>query len=179
MFPVHCAVLGGNLDLVKWLVDTHLCPISVVKDPRNGRMLSVQTSASRTLLDLAMAGSRPKIDILYYLVGKNLSTTDVKDASVIPKTLEAILKAGSPPSSFGSQHASGDEEHPHVIPMVTDSCDETSISCIEDACCLCYERPMDCALTPCGHVVCCTECGEQLRECPLCKSQCSILRIFR
>jgi hypothetical protein len=41
-FPVHCAVMGGSLDLVRWLVDVQLCPLSVNRGPK-GQLLSVQS----------------------------------------------------------------------------------------------------------------------------------------
>lgn len=47
MFPVHCAVLGGNVETLKWLVDKHGCPVSIKRDARTGRLQSVQTSAGR------------------------------------------------------------------------------------------------------------------------------------
>ena len=92
-FPIHCAVMGGNLDLVKWLVEVQDCPISVRTDPKSEMLLSVQTSKSRTLVDLAMTG-RPKIDILGYLIGKNLSVLDTKDPTLAPKTLQTLMSAG-------------------------------------------------------------------------------------
>jgi hypothetical protein len=92
-FPIHCAVMGGNLDLVKWLVETQECPISVRRDSKTNKLLSIQTSKSRTLVDLAMTG-RPKIDILGYLVNKNLSVLDAKDPTLAPKTLQTLMSAG-------------------------------------------------------------------------------------
>lgn len=86
--------MGGNLELVKWLVDVQGCPISVRRDPRSGTLLSVQTSSSRTLIDLAMAGKKPKVEILSYLVRKNLSVTDAKDPTLAPKTLQALMVSG-------------------------------------------------------------------------------------
>ena len=85
--------MGGSLECVKWLVDSQECPISVKRDPKSGMLLSVQTSRNRTLIDLAMTG-RPKIDILSYLVRKNLSVVDTKDLNLAPKTLQTLLSAG-------------------------------------------------------------------------------------
>lgn len=96
MFPVHCCTLGGNLELLKWLVDKQLCPISVKRDNRTGKLLSVKTSNNRTLVDLAMTG-KPKLDILMYLVVKGLSINDVVDSTLTAKTLEALLKSGFVP----------------------------------------------------------------------------------
>jgi hypothetical protein len=89
-FPIHCAVMGGSLELVKWLVETHLCPWAGQRDPITHRLSSVQTSACRTLLDLTMTG-RPKLQILTYFVQKGLSVEDVKDKTLIPKTLQILL----------------------------------------------------------------------------------------
>ena len=171
---MHCAVLGGNFELVKWLVDTNCCPISVVKGP-NGLPKSVQTSACRTLLDLAMTG-KPKIDILVYLAKKGLSIDDVKDSSLVPKTLDAILKTG-----ISTQLLLQTRQHDvnMVEPDNDGSCYDESTSLLEDRCSLCCERPMDCVLLPCGHQMCCTECAQQLEKCPFCKVDCSILRVFR
>ena len=173
MFPIHCAVMGGSLEIVQWLVDTQLCPISVKTDS-NGRKVSVQTSASRTLLDLAMTGvMRSKVDILVYLLRKGLTVYDVKDTSLIPKTLEAILKTGNAETHGLLPSCNIDD----TDNMVLD--DETDTAQDENSCCLCYERSMDCVLTPCGHQLCCSECGQQLQNCPLCKVACTVLRVFR
>lgn len=85
--------MGGNVELVKWLVDKEDCPLSVRQDPKSGMLYSVQTSARRTLIDLAMTG-KPKIDILSYLIQKNLSVLDTKDPRLAPKTLQTLLGAG-------------------------------------------------------------------------------------
>jgi hypothetical protein len=172
MFPVHCAVLGANVELVKWLVDKHGCPISIKQDPRTGRLQSLQTSAGRSLIDLAMTG-RPKLAVLRYLVmEKNLSVMDTKDPTLAPRTLDALLRSGV---SRESAEASVAGDVVHII----DDHTEYSGTTLDDACILCYERSMDCVLLPCGHQVCCQECGKNLTICPLCKVNCSVLRIFR
>jgi hypothetical protein len=168
-FPVHCAVMGGNLACLQWLVDTHLCQISVAKEPKSGLPQSLQTSACRTLLDLAMTG-RPKVDILVYLIHKGLSVNDVKNPLLLPKTLESLLQSGGIPSHRDSIL--------HDVHTIESSHDDT-ITNMEDCCILCCEQPMDCALVPCGHQVCCADCGKQLKTCPICKVPCSVLRIFR
>jgi hypothetical protein len=183
MFPVHCAILGGSLATLQWLVEMQGCPLSVKKDPKTNRALSLQTSASRTLLDLAMKG-RPKIDILVYLIQNGLSISDVHDPSLAPKTLEVVLKAGFPIHSIDTLMPD--------MPVKTDESDkkfdvsrnkslvyEESVATLEDACVLCCERSTDCVLIPCGHQICCTDCGHQLTSCPVCKINCSVLRVYR
>jgi hypothetical protein len=174
--------MGGNLELLKWLIDMQLVPYSVRRDPRTRRPLSVQTSAGRTLIDIAMTG-RVKLNILRYLVAdKNLSISDAKDPKLAPRTLEAMLK-GTPPPRHESRDADdameedGDEAPVHVIDNT--NCGEESLATIEDACILCCEKSMDSVLIPCGHQICCQECGKNLTTCPVCKVHCSVLRIFR
>jgi hypothetical protein len=160
MFPIHCAVIGGNLDLVKWLVEAHGCPLSVKRNPKSGILQSVQTSKGRSLMDLAMSG-KPKTDILAYLVSKNLDVSDTFDSNLASKTLQSLMSTGS--RSLGH---------------LNNTCD-ASVSTVEDACIICYEKPMNCVFAPCGHQTCCSDCGNKLSECPLCKQAGSILRIFK
>jgi len=186
-FPVHCAVMGSSIDLVRWLVDTHLCPISVTRGSK-GQLLSVQTSARRTLLDIAMSG-RPKMDILAYLVSKGLSLTDVKDPLLPTKTLEAVLKGNNAgqlvihnsavraTSPVGVAVIGNDDVD--MMDTEEDYDESVTTATSSDHCALCCERPMDCVLTPCGHQICCNECAQQIQTCPICKAKCSALRIFR
>jgi hypothetical protein len=124
MFPVHCCTLGGNLELLKWLVDKQLCPISVKRDPKTGKMLSVKTSNNRTLLDLAMTG-KPKLDILMYLVAKGLSMADLADSGLTTRTLEVLLKSGLVPGGPESTMMN------NVLALVESS--EGSVCTVENA----------------------------------------------
>mmetsp|Transcript_27070 Transcript_27070/g.45107 ORF Transcript_27070/g.45107 Transcript_27070/m.45107 type:complete len:353 (+) Transcript_27070:174-1232(+) len=172
MFPVHCAVMGGNLRLLHWLVETRACPITVRRDPRTGRMLSVQTSGQRSLIDLAMTG-KPKLDILKYLIiDQKMSLLDTNNPKLAPRTLEALLRAGI---TLHDTPGVITDEAPHFVEAFS----EESVTTIDDACNLCYEQPMDCVLTPCGHQVCCADCGTKVTTCPVCKVNCSVLRVFR
>jgi hypothetical protein len=116
--------MGGNLELVKWLVEVQDCPISVILDPKSGMFLSVQTSSSRTLIDLAMTG-KPKIDILSYLVRKNLSVLDTKDPSLAPKTLQILMGAGF---RFEMKEKDGDIESIQFV-----EASDASLATLEDA----------------------------------------------
>ncbi|XP_063728261.1 E3 ubiquitin-protein ligase LRSAM1-like [Symsagittifera roscoffensis] len=40
---------------------------------------------------------------------------------------------------------------------------------LENECCVCMERSADLVFFPCGHVCCCSVCGVQTTECPLCR----------
>jgi len=179
--------MGGSIDLVRWLVDIQLCPVSVTCSSK-GQLLSVQTSARRTLLDIAMTG-RPKTEILQFLVSKGLSLSDVKDPSLATKTLEAMLKGSNGGQIIMNHNIAARTNSPVVAvigneeddnnSMMMDYDESVTTATSSDHCALCCERPMDCVLTPCGHQICCSECAQQIQTCPICKVACSALRVFR
>lgn len=111
------------MELVKWLVEKEDCPLSVRRDPKSGMLCSVQTSARRTLIDLAMTG-KPKIEILSFLIQNSLSIVDAKDPKLAPKTLETLLGAG-----FRFEKREGEVESFQLV----ESCDTMSIGTLEDA----------------------------------------------
>jgi len=169
MLPIHCAVMGGSLTLVKWLVESHACPLSVKIDIKTGRLMSIQTSSGRSLIDLAIAG-KPKLDILRYLIlEKDLSVLDAKDSTLASRCLETLLRSEA---SMSCEAGNPNQIEPDNI-SVADSV------ATKDACLLCCEQPLDCVLTPCGHQICCQDCGTNLTTCPICKMNCQVLRIFR
>jgi Zinc finger, C3HC4 type (RING finger) len=176
--------MGGSLDLVRWLVDTQLCPVAVSHNAK-GQSMSIQTSCGRTVLDLAMSGHKPKTDILHYLVAsKGLSVTDIKDTTLAPQTLEAILKGGlyvtaSMNESFSLAPLATTEPTIVLDDHISDDALHDDSVVLQDPCALCCERETNCVLVPCGHQICCTECGHQVASCPVCKVQCTVLRIFR
>lgn len=115
--------MGGNLDLVKWLVEKEDCPVSVRRDPKSGMLCSIQTSARRTLVDLAMTG-KPKIEILSFLIQKNLSVLDTKYPKLAPKTLETLLSAG-----FRFEK----RERGHDSFQLVEASDHMSVATLDDA----------------------------------------------
>lgn len=141
-FPIHCAVIGGSLELVKWMVEGHLCPISATVDPKTHQPLSVQTSERRTLMDLAMSG-KPKYDMLTFLIQSGLSVTDAKNPQLAPRVLEGLLKSGVALTGILATNNAG----PSNIVEVESQAE--SILSVEDACHICFERQTDVVFTPC------------------------------
>lgn len=95
MYPIHCAVLGGNLEIVRWLMDEHYCPIKVIKKntgKKSSGQSAIVTSKGRSVLNLAMAGL--KVDIIRYLVvDKGVPVYETKDLQLSLRALEAVLLA--------------------------------------------------------------------------------------
>jgi Zinc finger, C3HC4 type (RING finger) len=195
-YPVHCAVMGGNLQLLRWLVETHGCPLFVKSDSMTGSKQSLRTTGNKSLIDLAMTG-KPKLDILHYLViTHNMSVDDTTNPRMALRSLDALLRE----KDTDKKHLQASKEEPALI---DDYGSEISTGTIEDAvsvtsffdvfailylqlttsfsfqCTLCQERNMDCVMTPCGHQLCCHECGLKLSFCPTCKVSCTVLKIYR
>jgi len=68
-YPVHCAILGGKLSVLKWLVEEHFCSLwySQRKNKRPGTsQVPILTSKGRSLLTIALAQN--DVDCARYLV---------------------------------------------------------------------------------------------------------------
>jgi len=99
-YPVHCAVLGKSLWLLKWLVEDNCCPmksITVGNGERGAKKDSytpILTSKSRSLLNIAL--STNSVDIIRYLVlEKNMLLREEKNLPVetLLQTIDSILRA--------------------------------------------------------------------------------------
>jgi FYVE zinc finger/Zinc finger, C3HC4 type (RING finger) len=100
MYPVHCAVEGGNLGIVQWLIDDHFCPIKifttgsnpVVKRSSRRTESLILTSKGRSVLTIALDSTN--VDMLRYLVVDcGLALQDVRDVKTTVRALEAALYA--------------------------------------------------------------------------------------
>jgi hypothetical protein len=99
MCPIHAAVEGGNLELVRWLMDDHFCSIKVVRTG-SGKKLKrggsadqpILTSKGRSVLSIAVGGLH--VDILRFLVVDcGVSIYESKDLKSSLRVLEAVLLA--------------------------------------------------------------------------------------
>jgi hypothetical protein len=96
-YPVHCAALGGNIRLLKWLVDDNCCPIKSLRVSGGGRDASgtytpIVTSKGRSLLGIAMENRN--VDIIRYLVvHKGISLAGERDITfeMLLRNLEKVL----------------------------------------------------------------------------------------
>lgn len=106
MYPVHCASMSGNLELMRWLIDTHRCPYEKVSIRRssNQNMKSssslILTSHGRTILDIAVENGH--IDVLKYLVQEKEVTMESGDNDGIAwRALQLVLNHPNADSSNG------------------------------------------------------------------------------
>lgn len=209
MYPIHCAVEGGNIDILRWLIDDHFCPIKLVRTgskKRGGSDVPILTSKGRSILSIAI--DRVKVDIIRYLViecGVSIyETTDLKSAL---RALEAALVAlpvvavDRTQPKYELQHstrwdnASFDEisepsslgvDEPIIDEIGTVGSKRTARSQRSrqsrnnsEVCIICFDRKIDCCATPCGHQICCLECSANLSVCPVCNVRGEFIKIFR
>lgn len=102
MYPIHCAVEGGNTNVVSWLMDDHFCPIKLIRTGSGKRAkrgmtgdVPILTSKGRSVMTIAMGSLN--IDILRYLViERDVSVYEARDLKTSLRALEAALQALSP-----------------------------------------------------------------------------------
>jgi hypothetical protein len=104
-------VEGGNIDIVRWLMEDHFCPIKVVrtgsgKRPRKGGSpdFPILTSKNRSVLSISMESLH--VEILRYLVVDNaVSIYESKDLMASLRAMEAVLLAL--PGGLGEHRGDG------------------------------------------------------------------------
>lgn len=207
-YPVHCAVLGGSHELLKWLVDTHCCPIKSVRvsmSSNDSRYTPIVTSKGRSLLGIAM--EKGNIHIVHYLVvSKGISLVGEKDvtAEMLARNLERVLQmlpldnsSAGPVQEVGVNAPFGPaisspeslqdmaEEDLSLSQEARDfgavryrATDDFDVDRKEE-CIICFDRQIDCVATPCGHQVCCLECSNHISRCPVCSTDCNFMRVFK
>jgi len=201
MHPVHCAAEGGNLNILRWLIDEHFCPIKIHRAKAKKKGVAdapIVTSKGRSVLGIAL--DNLKVDIMRYLVVEcGISIFEYKDLTTALSALEAALTAlpqsiSQPTARFDApnsarwDHASfvDDFSEPSSLGaddiLVDDSVAGKSSARSSrngDSCIICFDRKIDCVATPCGHQVCCLDCSENLSSCPVCNDRTAFIKIFR
>lgn len=93
-YPIHLAILGGNLDLVRWLTSARYCPLRMQK--KKGRKTfntPLLTSKGRSPLAIALLHQR--LDILQYLVcglNQSLFAEEELNTNVALANFTSLLK---------------------------------------------------------------------------------------
>ena len=98
MYPIHCAAEGGNIQILRWLIDDHFCPIkihSTSKKSANTTAMAdspIRTSKGRTVLSITIESL--KVEMMRYLVVElGVSIYECKDLRPALSALEAALSA--------------------------------------------------------------------------------------
>eukprot|EP00298_Acanthocystis_sp_HF-20_P002607 c13015_g1_i1.p1 GENE.c13015_g1_i1~~c13015_g1_i1.p1 ORF type:complete len:522 (+),score=226.75 c13015_g1_i1:48-1613(+) len=177
-YPIHCAALGGNVTILRWLVHEMNCPIVVEEN----RPLCTKDGLSI----LALASERKHAHVVYVCIREfGCSATEVQDRGVLQGILTAFVNiisesdiAGYPRKLSSENQNTGFNKQKEVptlkINNVFDEIDE------DHSCIICFEQIIDCVLVPCGHSCVCVHCSTGLKnECPVCRNQFNqAVRIF-
>jgi len=94
----QCAALGGDLELLKWLVDENCCPIKSVRvsgrcrDSSNS-FTEISTSKGRSLLGIALENCNVGI-VRYLVVDKGIQLAGEKDITMdtLCRNLDLVLR---------------------------------------------------------------------------------------
>ena len=196
---------GGNIRIVRWLIEERFCPIKKTATTKNKSKRPteqpIMTSKGRTALGIAMHSV--DVDILRYLVvERNVPVYETKDLTVSLRALEAVLLAlpqrsadgpnvvdsGVAPTNWDDDYFSedsnccsslGEESALLTLDSSTVASRTQSEQTATDVCIICYDNHIDCVITPCGHQICCLQCSENMKCCPVCNSHCNFIKIFR
>uniref|UniRef100_A0A7S4AH86 FYVE-type domain-containing protein n=1 Tax=Pseudo-nitzschia australis TaxID=44445 RepID=A0A7S4AH86_9STRA len=114
MYPIHCAIEGGNLNIVQWLMEDHFCPVKVIRTSGSGGVkrtkkganqdYPILTSKNRSVLTIAMDNLHVKV-LRYLVVDKGVSIYESRDLKGSLRALEAVLNAL--PSGLGEYRSDG------------------------------------------------------------------------
>jgi len=114
-YPVHCAILGESISLLKWLVDTHCCPLRSIRisgqdENSSGSFTPILTSRGRSLLSIAM--EKENMEILRYLtVEKSMQLANEKGLKVynLINMLDKALRVSAYSSSSAEENDNNHE----------------------------------------------------------------------
>jgi hypothetical protein len=172
-YPVHCAVIGGNLKLLRWLVDEHCSPIKSLRvsgktSHSAGKYTPIVTSKGRSLLGIAMEKQNMPI-VRYLVVEKGISLGSEKDITtdMLMSNLQAVLHLLPPdvdidtssyyinsptasPAEEVEDHSLEDgrslsqEAHNYGAVKTHKSVVDTSAPDRPDECIICFDNKIDC-----------------------------------
>jgi len=203
MYPIHCAIEGGNLNIVQWLMEDHFCPVKVIRTSGSGGVkrtkkganqdYPILTSKNRSVLTIAMDNLHVKV-LRYLVVDKGVSIYESRDLKGSLRALEAVLNAL--PSGLGEYRSDGfahrwdDDVYDEGTSVASSLGADATFPGSEydgsathradgDNCIICCDNTIDCVITPCGHQISCLDCSKKLSTCPVCNIRCEFIKIYR
>ncbi len=189
--PVHCAAHGGNLRLLMWLIEDRHCQIFVDAKSK----VALGDGLRRSVLGIAARGGHLGMT-RYLLAVQKCNISEVTELPALWRIIMALLeeegKAHPPPAAAESlPYALPCPDVPftatsylsdisEVIPTAPPVMEEAAVPfSAQNECIVCFEKVRNCTLVPCGHLVCCYECGLKLNQCCVCRQNVqSVVRTF-
>ena len=231
-YPIHACAQGGNINLMKWLIEARYVSFYFVKDRVQH---TIKTTSGRSTLEIATLYKCLGI-IRYLIVEKGADVKGIKSAVDLQGVVDLLIRnfpvaqdgnlamdsssglglggvASGAAATFHHQPGQNNNMNsqnfmappatsglprqqlllssaslgPSLASASTMSSSTTGGATAQgiydddddDECVICCDNQIDCVLTPCGHQVCCKQCGDAIKECPICRGPCATMKIFK
>ncbi len=199
-FPVHCAAEGGDLDLLRWLVDELGCPLY---DADAAPLLTQQGDSV-----LGVAARHHRVSVMRWLVQiKECKISEIGERQQLWNTIDFLLRGGRilangeeeedrrsrrviarEEEEEEEEEESDDESEDDYPPRPRASVLRASASATKRAssskrqttgCAVCRVKEVDCMVLPCGHLCACSGCASRCKDCPTCYTRINkVVRTF-
>lgn len=186
---LEIAMSRQHSDIVRYLVNEKNISIYGIKDIQislaalEGILKTFPTQQNSQILEEFPSSSNDVISNLSTRRSQNIDTptqdykrsTQKKNKSnIFTDTIVPKFQVSGP---YDDEESSGTQDNVDI--NISGDEDISIATTVNDVCIICYEQTIDCVITPCGHQVCCLKCSEKISKCPLCHSECQILKIFK
>mmetsp|Transcript_10832 Transcript_10832/g.20260 ORF Transcript_10832/g.20260 Transcript_10832/m.20260 type:complete len:698 (-) Transcript_10832:1128-3221(-) len=165
------AMASKNVDIIRYLVNDKKIDIYGIKD------LNIALNALDAVLKSPYINTLCDDHDVFVDPIQRVSSTIMRTDSDMTE-----ISSGLPSYTVGADDdlSDSEEESPRNDNCPIHSDDEESVATtVPDACIICYANSIDCVITPCGHQICCLQCSNNMKTCPVCNVDCKFIRIFR
>jgi len=99
-----------------------------------------------------------------------LSTKEKKSENYSDDILYKIINGQNLPQTL-SELRNVETTLKNVLARIEVKKVEVMVKIKDKICCLCMDKQTNIAFSPCGHICVCFRCGEEINQCPLCRSK--------
>ncbi len=170
------AIEDKKVDILQYLVNEKRVPMSS-DNKKNAQALSALEAVLKAMPESPRYMDKNKFRSIN---NNNTSYSRRKLQTVNPKCNNLYnMDDENDEADCSSIYDSDDDESETDIDGMKKEEAESVATTVKDPCIICYERSIDCVLTPCGHQICCLHCSKNMTKCPICSTDCKSIRIFR
>uniref|UniRef100_A0A7S1BQP3 RING-type domain-containing protein n=1 Tax=Corethron hystrix TaxID=216773 RepID=A0A7S1BQP3_9STRA len=216
MYPIHCSVISGNVELTRWLIEQHRTPIYSSKgDGKTAKVSPLLTGKGQSLVYIAALNRNAEM-LRYLVVERGISLKSIKCVTTALAALSSVLRHVPNENSLQNSNPDEDGYIPHISSETScasiattgstlsannvrgnfdviesavemNTKDDISSQQLEtqveendtEECIICFDKKIDCVMVPCGHQICCFNCASATTCCPICKANCTVIKIYR
>lgn len=171
------AIVKQKVDILRYLVQQKKVPVNDRKNKNHASLVALETVLKAFPEAPPYTPSMSQRNRNYTECGSPAcsSYTNRKSVDIRNVGSKSLYEINDTSDDDSFEYIDNTEED-----VSDDADDEQSVSTtVQDPCVICYEKTIDCVLTPCGHQICCLECSKEMSKCPICTSSFESIRIFR